>query len=116
MKQETLMQGYITKIDKVLKNLNIQYLIILEDGTRFGNIQGLPTNKRQLKYKFGELKQYVGPFLVNVKISQEQMVPYGKFEKPSIASAVTTYAAENWGVGSYTYRCKEDGLHIMRLL
>ena len=116
MKQKTLFDEQIEKTDRILNNLNVQYLIITPDGHRFGNIESMPQKKRSFKYKWGELKTYISPFLTELLTGIEICVPYNNYDKDRLSGAICGYASDNWGVGSYTYKCKKDGIHIMRLL
>jgi hypothetical protein len=116
MKQKNLFDSQIEKTDRILNNLNVQYLIITSDGTRYGNIESIPQKKRSFKYKWGEMKFYIEPFMKELLTGVEICVPYGKFDKDRLSGAMAGFASDNWGKGSYTYKCKKDGIHIMRLL
>jgi len=114
--QKTLFENTIEKMDRVLKNLDVKYLIIMPDGKRFGNMDEIPTKKRTFKYKWGELKNHVHPYLFDLTVGKETIIPYGKFEKERLTGAICGFASESWGNGSYTYKCQKNGVQILRLL
>ena len=91
---------------KRLESLGLQYAIIRTNGEKVGSLdvtQPKGEKKRRGPNKYGprELKNYVTPILMEMKIGDEASIPRGKFDLKSINSSVTSTASHMWGKKSY---------------
>lgn len=86
-----------------LNALKCEFAIITPEGEKFGDLEVFrPTVKR--KYKMGELKNYVEPFLTPVEVGQNFTVPCGEYDIESIANGICNWFYNKYGAGSLSYQ------------
>ena len=60
--------------------------------------------KRKIKYAWGELTQYVTPFLKPLAVGATVFIPVGKYDLDTVQGTATSWAAATWGAGNYISR------------
>ena len=88
-----------------LTALNCQFAVITPEGEKFGEleVQAL-VKQRKSKYKSGELKNYVDPFLATVEVGKDFTVPCGEFDMKTTIRSVNNWFSKTYGAGSYRYQ------------
>ena len=88
-----------------LNALNCQFAVITPEGEKFGELEvQAPTKERKSKYKAGELKKYVDPFLASVEVGKDFTVPCGEFDMKTTIRSVNNWFSKTYGAGSYRYQ------------
>ena len=104
-------------IDQALKLLNAsgcKYFVVDEEGKTYGEIPVLPKQKNDRKYKPGEMLNYYKPFVINAKVGDVVVIPYGNFDQRSLSGAVTAYLSNTWGKKSYKSYMTNSAIEILR--
>jgi len=100
---EHMQQVAFKRALNALNALKCQFAIITPEGEKFGDLEVIkPTVKR--KYKMGELKKYVEPFLTPVEVGQNFTVPCGDYDIEAIAQSVSNWFYGTYGAGSLNYQ------------
>jgi len=84
----------------------IEFKVFTIDGEEFGNMKATKPKKKPKKrpslYPYGELTNYVAPFMANVKPDQVVTIPVGKYDAERIRSNACSWATATWGKGTYS--------------
>jgi hypothetical protein len=98
--------------------LKCQFAIITLEGEKFGELEvQAPKRQRKQKYKSGELKNYIEPFLASVEVGKDFTVPCGEFDMETTIRSVNNWFSKNHGAGSYRYQSDKytNSVHGLRI-
>lgn len=101
----------------MLQALKAQYKIILNDGSEFGELEVVKSNRRPLRYPLGALRDYYSPFIKDMNVGDVVVVPIGDFDIDSIQGGICSFAGTTWGLKSVvTHRLPDENtVEVMRL-
>jgi hypothetical protein len=101
-----------------LTALGCQFAVITPEGERFGELEAVTQKKkRKNKYKQGELKSYVEPFLASVEVGKDFTVPCGELDMDTTVRSVSNWFYKNHGASSYRYQTDKytNSVHGIRI-
>jgi len=98
----------------ILDKLNARYFIEYA-GEKFGELEILEIKpKRERLYARGALKDYITPYLTEMEEGQVICVPYDRFQRDHLHSALCSHAHRLFGTGNYTTHCSADGIQVFK--
>lgn len=104
-------QTILTKVVKVLNSINLKYAIVDSDGNKHGDLNIEQEKKRKRcrsMYPLGEVRNYIKPYMRNLRVNTTQKIPVSKYAPESLRSSISSYATELWGSGNYTTHVGND--------
>jgi len=112
-------KNLLAKAINMLDALGVEYAIITDEGN-FGTLEVVTEKQKRKKssmYPYGAVREYIRPFLQNLKTGEVAIIPKGDFDLDSVGSNAAAYACTNWGKGTHTAHknVKDQTFELMRL-
>ena len=106
----------IENVVKILRALNVQYKIITEDGTEYGElVVATQKKKRDRLFPHGHYSTYVYPYLQQLNVGEVAQVPINDYDRIGLSRAVSSCGIRLWGIGSNTTHTTATHIEILRL-
>ena len=115
-----LEQKALDHLLKGMQNLGCSYVVIDKDGAdyTFGDAFKKDRKKKGLKYGYGALREYYGPWLKDLEPGSSVEIPCKDFDITDIQAGVASQASDIWGNGSYmtSMNREKNVVEVLRLL
>lgn len=84
----------------------LQFKVITKDGTSAGDLNVGKVPKVRTKapsiYPQGEVRNYIMPYIKQLKEQELASIPFGKYEPETLRGNLCAWATTVWGKGTYT--------------
>jgi hypothetical protein len=104
---------------KMLKACGVQYAIIDDEGTQYGDlvvrknsIEKPKGKRRPLKYPFGALTNHIRPVIANLNVGDVGRVPVLPFDVESVTGGVGSLCSKTWGLKNHTACLTKDRQYV----
>lgn len=95
----------LERIAAALSNMGCKWVIIQPDGVQRGNmeVKVAKGKHRKLKYPYGTIAKYIGPYVDGLKIGERVDIPFhDTIDEADILGAVSARACKMWGNGMHS--------------
>ena len=116
-----LQLNQVKKLTTLLDSIGGKYKVILPDGEELGTLECKPVKEKKSRgslYARGETAAYYVPFFAaDIPVGYVVEVPYGRFDKATLAGNIYSYAHTLWGKGNATGQRndKKGVVEVMRI-
>jgi hypothetical protein len=106
----------IAQAIKLLDASGCKYKIIDQDGNEYGTLAAVEPKKTSKNYKFppGTMHRFYYPLIKDMKVGDVVVIKNFDFEPKALQGAVTAWATEHWGKGSYKTCLVGPDVEILR--
>lgn len=112
----------LRKAINLLNSIGVQYAIFAEN-EKYGELEVIPPKPVRKgisysdKYGRGVVREYVRPYIENLKVGDVAQIPAGDFDLAAVAAIGATFAYDLFGAGGHTCRQDKDNnlVEFMRL-
>lgn len=102
----------VEKVEKALTLLGVQYAIRLPNDVMLGNLNAVKNKRASYEFPRGEVHEYVGKHLKDLKLGESMFVPADKYGIPRIQSACCRWMSRTHGKNLYTSERVEGGVRV----
>ena len=101
---------------KLLDASGVKYKIIDQDGNEFGDLVVVEPKKTNKIYKHppGTMYRFYYPLIKDMKVGDVVAIKNFDFEPRALQGAITAWATEHWGKGSYKTCVVGPDVEILR--
>ena len=104
---ETIQMVSFKKAINILTALKCEYAIIEPSGEKHGNLKVVDENEPP-KISYGELSNYITPYLEPMNVGDTFMVPVGPYSLDSIQTRICNWFGKRHGNSSVITRRRPD--------
>lgn len=119
-----IQRNILSKAIKLLNSIEVEYAIIA-GGEKHGTLEIAHKKQKRkkksksfsFKYGRGALREYVKPYIQDLKVGEVAYIPVGSFDLTAVATSAASYAHGVFGKGGHTGRTdyQKQVFEIMRL-
>jgi len=118
-----IQRGILLKAIKLLNSIGVEYAIIAGE-EKHGTLETVKKKKKSRKskefsskYGRGALREYVKPYIQELKVGEVACIPVGNFDLNEVSTAAASCAHFEFGKGGHTGRTDHEKqvFEIMRL-
>lgn len=102
----------VGKVEKALAALGLAYAVQLPNGVILGTLEVKKPKRKAYVFPRGELHDYVGTFLKDLKLGESMFVPADKYGIPRIQSACCRWMSLAHGKSLYVTERVEGGVRV----
>lgn len=85
---------------------HIRFKVVTADGLEYGSLTiKNDKNKKKKKsslYPYGEIRQYILPFVQNITPDQVVSIPIGRYDLETVRGNTCSWCTGAWGKGTYS--------------
>lgn len=106
----------ISQAIKLLDASGCKYKVIDQDGNEYGvlTVSEPKKSSRTFKHKPGTMHKFYYPLIKDMKIGDVVVLKNFDYEARDLQGAVTAWATEHWGKGSYKTCVNGQDVEILR--
>ena len=116
MSMPEIVKRTIAQAIKLLDASGAKYKIIDQDGNQYGSLIVTEPKKsgKTFKHPPGTMHRFYYPLIKDMKVGDVVVIKNFDFEPRALQGAVTAWASEHWGKGSYKTCMVGPDIEILR--